>query len=129
MDDLRQLLPPRLREIADVIGVPAVLALSEGWPGVRLFIPNEIPPHHPIALKIGLEAALKLSYLCAGNTIGIPRNHRLLRARLRAEVLARFHADESASKLAREYGLHEFTIYRWAGAVKNDRQPELFDAP
>lgn len=128
-DALVQLLPPRLREIAEVIGVPAVLALSEGWPGVRLFIPNEMPAHHPIVLKIGLEAALKLSYLCAGETIPIPLNHRLLRARLRAEVLARYHQDESAATLAREYGLHEFTIYRWAGEMKNNRQSELFDAP
>lgn len=125
MDTLVTLLPPRLREIAQVIGVPAVMALSEGWPGVRLFIPNEVPPHHPIALKIGLEAALKLSRMCAGETIPIPRNHRLLRAAVRAAVLARFRAGESAAKLAREFGLHEFTIYRWAGEARDERQASL----
>lgn len=124
-DPLLALLPPRLREIADVIGVPAVLALSDGWPGVRLFVPAEVPPHHPIALKIGLEAAQKLAQLCAGETIPIPRNHRILRARLRAEVVARYRADESASKLAREYGLHEYTVYRWAGEIQDERQGSL----
>lgn len=127
-DDLVRLLPPRLRDIAQAIGVDAVLALSEGWPGIRLFVPAQIPASHPIALRIGLQAALKLAALCAGETIPIPRNHRLMRARLRAVAVARYRANESAATLAREFGVHEFTIYKWAADTGNDRQRELFDA-
>lgn len=127
-ESVLELLPPRLRDIAEVIGLDAVLALSNGWPGIRLFIPAQMTPQHPIALRIGFEAASKLAQMCAGETIAVPRNHRLLRAQLRAEVVTRFRAKESAATLAREYGVHEFTIYRWAGAAPVDtKQPGLFD--
>ncbi|MGQ0621339.1 MAG: Mor transcription activator family protein [Panacagrimonas sp.] len=127
MLDFREPRKDWLLEFARMIGVPGTLALCEGWPGIRLYIPHadSLSADHPIALKIGLEVALKLSRECGGSTIPIPRNARLSRATFRALVLTRFRNGESASKLAREFGLHEYTIYRWAGAEKDQRQASL----
>lgn len=112
LDDL----PPKLAEIAECIGLMPALELAVTWPGVRLFVPKQMDATHPIAVQIGIEAATQLSEYCGGTAIVPPRAvfQRLERARLKDRIVAEFEAGATASALARQYDVHEITIYRWA---------------
>lgn len=123
------LLPPSLDKLAQAIGVDACLKLAAQWPGVRVYVPPRIAADHPIAQCIGLEAAQKLADRRGNLTFSIPRNARYLAALRRQRAMQRYHAGESAAVLARELGVHEFTIYNWSQAERRhtaNGQPCLF---
>ncbi|WP_430434790.1 Mor transcription activator family protein [Methyloversatilis sp.] len=61
-----------LREIADVIGLPACLELVSRWGGRDLYVPEHIDRMHPIAFAIGLEAAQKLAAEYPRCTLSLP---------------------------------------------------------
>lgn len=115
------LLPPRLREIAAVpgVGVDATLQLaSSRLAGVRLYVPHQVEAGHPIAEAMGLAPARALCKAFAGHSFALPLGLRYQGTLLRARVLARYYGGESAAALAREFRLHEMTVYKWAGQDK-----------
>lgn len=65
-----------VKEIADVIGLPACLGLVSRWGGRDLYVPASIDRMHPIAFAIGFEAAQKLAteFPCCTLSLPIERN-------------------------------------------------------
>lgn len=122
-------LPPKLAEIAERVDLDAALKLSAGWPGIRLFVPKEIMADHPIAVAIGVRKAKQLAYHYGGESIVPPACTRLHRARQKAKILAEYFADKgpAAPELARKYGVHQFTIYRWAAEAAADAQLDMLE--
>lgn len=121
-----QFLPPKLREVAQVVGVEAAIRLAEHWPGIRLFVPQRVHIKHPIALAIGLTAAEKLAAHYGGETLTVPANTRFRRAMRNAQILAEYRAGASGSQLARKYGLHENHVYALVAQAAASQQPDLF---
>lgn len=124
-----ELLPPRLREIAAVIGLDKTLALATAVGGLRIYVPASVDADHALATAIGLEAARKLCKAFARHAFPVPRGKRYLQALVRRRALERFYAGESAAKIAAELHLHEITIYNWAGSDKRATaagHPSLF---
>lgn len=90
-------LPESLRELVDLIGLPAALKLVERWGGITaVYVPKDMAPGHELARVLGMEAARKLSEVYGGDCLrNIPRCVGGLRAvrdrqvvRLRSEGLA-----------------------------------------
>jgi hypothetical protein len=130
MRDLADLLPPKLAEIAELIGVDAAFKLSAAWPGIRLFVPKQVSLEHPIAVAIGLQAARKLAEMYGGETVVIPMAARAAKARLHARILAEYRPTDgspgaSASALARKYGVHQLSIYRLAAKLDAEHKGDL----
>lgn len=123
---LREYLPPKLLEIADVVGLEAAIRLAEHWPGIRLFVPQRMHLEHPIALAIGVRSAECLSATYGGETVCVPKAQRYLRAIRNAEIVRRYQAGESAAALAREYGIHENHIYALVAQSQAEQQGDLF---
>lgn len=124
------MLPPRLREIAGVVGVDATLKLAaSSLGGLRLYVPKVMTADHPIAKAIGMAEAQRLCKHYQGAEIALPRGLQYRRALVRARALERYYAGESASSVAADLDLHEITIYNWAGEDKRVNptgQPGLF---
>lgn len=123
--------PESLRELIDVIGITAATALVEHWGGVRVWVPVELQPDHPLMLKLGAQAARRLVEHAAGEYLAVPRCVAALRAARDAEIRVRYET-ETAAALAREYGLTERMIWLIvaaggdAAAAETGRQPGLF---
>lgn len=62
--------PPEVMRLAEVIGVPAALALIEAFPGLRPYIPKQ--PTERIIAVIGPEAAEKLARAWGGEYLKVP---------------------------------------------------------
>lgn len=126
MSDLLATLPPKLAEIAEVIGVDAALKLSAGWPGIRLHIPQRATETHAITLAIGLRLAQVLCDIYGGSDVVVPMARSTHRQRLHLAILEELDRGATAPELARKYGMHQFTIYRLSGDRRRAEQRELF---
>lgn len=124
LDDL----PESLREVVDLVGLPATLKLVEHFGGaIAVYVPREIEADHPLAHAVGPAAARKLSSLYGGDYLrNIPRCARGLRRIRDVEIRAR--RTEGAFRLALEFGLTERQI--WTIFAEDDerdaRQAALF---
>lgn len=128
MDEaLRHLLPEKISELGQVIGLDAALKLAAAWPGIRLFVPKQIEADHPIAVAIGFKAARELSKIYGGESITPPICQRYHRAAMKAQMMKEYRNGASASELARKYGVHQFTIYNGAAKEAESKQGSLLD--
>ena len=123
-------LPESLRETAALIGLPATLKLVERDGGVRLYVPQTVPPGHALAELLGTAAADKLARAFGGGEhFDVPRCVIAAR-RARDEALAAdYIAHHSYRMLALKYHLTERgvrKIIERAGLTADDRQTELF---
>lgn len=126
MDEaLRQLLPEKVVEISEVIGLDATFALAAAWPGIRLFVPKEIAADNPIAVAIGVKSARELAAVYGGDSIVLPICQRYHRAVMWARINEERRAGASAAELARKYGVHQFSVYRQAARDEEAKQGSL----
>lgn len=120
------LLPGALREIADLIGIPATMAIVEEYGGVRLYVPKEITDGHPLINLIGICNAITLSDTFGGETLEIARAEAAMREIRDCEIRNQW-PDLSQRQLALKYKTTERNIRRiLSGCEQNDDQLELF---
>ncbi len=127
LDDL----PESLRDVVELIGLPATLKLVEHFGGlIALYVPREIEAEHPIAVAIGITAARKLASRYGGDCVrSIPLCTRGLRRIRDAEIRARVEAGESPAALAPVYGMTERHLWRilaQSADADDTRQSALF---
>lgn len=120
-------LPGILRELVELMGLPATLKLVDHYGGVRLYVPVKYDSDHVLVRQIGAAAATILIEHYGGEEhFDIPKAERALRAvrdrRIRAE-----YACKSRRRLAREYDLTERQIGNIVACVEwDDGQESLF---
>jgi hypothetical protein len=130
-------LPPRLAEIAELIGVPKTLKLVEARGGTRIYVPGTITSSHWLARLIGLAAARALSDHVAdrsrggrdvGDYLDIDRGAAALRALRDRRIIAAHANGVSATALALDYGMTERMIWYILAGSDNmaDNQSDLF---
>jgi hypothetical protein len=124
-------LPESLRDVVELIGLPATLNLVEHFGGlIALYVPREIEPEHPIAVAIGITAARKLSAHYGGDCVrNIPRCASWIRRVRDTEIHARRTAGESPARLALEYGITERAVWMILAEIRDssdDKQSALF---
>jgi len=120
-------LPESLRELVDLIGLPAALKLVERWGGITaVYVPRDMTPGHHLARVLGYPAALKLARMYGGGCLrNIPRCVGALRA-VRDRQVLRLRADGlSPRDIAPQVGLTErrvWGILAEAGEIERARQ-------
>jgi len=120
------LLPGVLREIAELIGLPATMAIVQQYGGVRLYVPKEITQDHPLIKLVGICNAVTLSDSYGGETLEIALAENALR-KIRDKEIRDQWPTLSQRKLALKYRTTERHIRRILACSGNDDdQPELF---
>lgn len=106
------LLPPLLREVAEVIGVSATLRLVAWRGGLELWVPARVDAAHPLAQQLGIDAARRLCERYALEKLWIPMAARAIRAARNAEIIRRYRDGERVVDLATEYRTSDRHILR-----------------
>ena len=106
-------LPELLREIEEVAGREAALALAGRYGGRRVQIPRRARAGHALADLVGPAALAKLVQRYGGCRLYIAKAGAPGRARRDAEIAA-LHADGglSVARLAARFGLSERQVWR-----------------
>lgn len=102
-DATLDLLPRRVAELVDVVGLAAALKLVELRGGGRLEVPKRAKPEHWLVEHIGLEALTKLVAYYNGERIEIDRCAKVLKMLKEREIVAAFESGASNGQLARKY--------------------------
>lgn len=104
-------LPRSLVQMAQVIGLPAVMALSRAYPGVRLKIPRHVErsevTYKRLSGIMGDEAARLMFRHHAGEIITVPRCSQVLRDVRDLAIIADYENNMSILDLALKYALSE----------------------
>ena len=104
------LLPGVLREMTELIGLPATMAIVRRFGGVRLYVPVNVPPDHILISLVGMQKAERLAERFGGQEhFDIPKAEAALR-HLRNEAIKQQWPEVSQSQLALKYGLTERTV-------------------
>jgi len=106
------LLPESAQLIAAEIGLEGLWALVTWLPGIRLQVPGTMTPGHPIARKLGFEAAKRLTAIWGSSHLDVPQCRAAIRGALHDEIKARRRAGETENELALSTGLTARTIRR-----------------
>ena len=120
-------LPGILREIAALIGLPATLILVRSYGGIRLYVPKQFDPSHPIVKLVGHEAAMKLVETYGGDEhFDIPKGEIAVKAARDKQIRAERAGGATHARLAVKHDLTERQIRNICGPEVDDRQVALF---
>ncbi len=121
------LLPRRVAELVDVVGLAAALKIVELRGGGRLEVPKRVKAEHWLVEHIGLEALAKLVAYYNGERIEIDRCFKVL-LMIQERVIVAAH-DNGASnwQLAQQYGYTERGIRKLRKRVENARPSANLD--
>lgn len=120
------LLPSVLREMSELIGLPATMQIVRQYGGVRLYVPKEIPADHPLMKLIGICNAITLADAYGGETLEIGRAEAAVREIRDTEIRQQWPA-LSQRQLALKYGLTERQVRNIVSSSQQDYdQLELF---
>lgn len=112
----RDLLPPRLREFARLIGLSATMSFVARYGGLRIYIPANPPPDHPFAALIGFDnlRALSAEYAVDGTGLRfvLPKAQRALDAIRNEQIRTDYSTGKSIRALAAEHSLVERQVSR-----------------
>jgi len=119
-------LPPILRDITELIGLPATLALVRHAGGTRLYVPVKYDPDHPLAKVLGHAAAVALIERHRGEYIDLPKGEIAIKAARDQQIRADRHVYTHAQQAIR-WGLTDRQIRSILGpAEKDEKQAGLF---
>jgi Mor family transcriptional regulator len=123
-------LPALLREVAELIGLPAALRLVEHYGGTLLYVRQNPTADYELVEVIGMKAARRLADHFGLEQLEVPRCAEALRA-LRDREICRLYLEEdwTAGRLARKYGLTMRQVWRILAAARNidTTQANLFN--
>ncbi len=125
------LLPGRIKELADVIGITAALKLVEIRGGIRMTVPKLKPKaNHWLLSTLSDDELDKLISYYGGETIEIDRCAAALRLIFEKQVIQEHRNGLSNSMLARKYGYTERGIRKLRARVEDrpiDTTADIFE--
>lgn len=106
-------LPPAYREVADLVGAPAAVALLRWRGGTTLSVPTQPRETHPLAIVLGLPTARLLASRYGGDRITLPALSAASAPQRNRALRAEYDAGRSkTAQLAWRFGLSERHIWR-----------------
>jgi len=106
----KHLLPAGLLLIAEYCGDDVMWAIWQAYGGGRLSVPMSVDAEHPLAVLLGLAAAIKFCEAFGGELLNIPKAERAKRA-VRDELIRTDRlAGSTLFALARKYNLTDRQI-------------------
>lgn len=123
-------LPPRLRALADVIGLPATLRLVEARGGTRIYVPEEASADHWLAQLVGEPALQQLVSHHAREYLELDRAAAALRAARDRQIVALASHGASTASIALQFALTQRQVFNILARAADGRPPEpdLFGA-
>lgn len=120
-------LPPRIRELAEIIGLQPALLLVEKYGGAKFYVPRTVAADHSLAELLGAETARKLAAEFGGSMVWMPRYAKLLKLNRDREIRAQSKAGASGYRLALKFKLTDRHVRRILGddEIGDPRQPRL----
>jgi hypothetical protein len=123
-------LPSRVADLAQVIGLPAALALVEAYGGRSIWVPKKASEQHWLAELIGMDAFASLCAAYGYTALEIDRCAAAIRATVEARIVREHAQGASNNELAGRYGYTARGIKKLRRRVEN-RLPspnyDLFD--
>lgn len=118
-------LPPQIRQLVRLIGLPATFRLLDARGGTPLRIP--VDPHRAEILIAILEptAIQALSAALGGQTLELPKVDKML-LQIRNLAIREARKTMSASEVARAFKLTRRMVIYVGGKESNSDQPDLF---
>lgn len=101
------LLPKRVAELVDVVGLTAALKIVDLRGGGRLEVPKYVKSGHWLVEHIGVEALTKLVAYYNGERIEIDRCAKVLQMIKERAIVAEFDNGASNGELARKHNYTE----------------------
>ncbi len=122
------LLPGVLREMNELIGITATMAIVQQFGGVRLYVPISIPSGHILINLVGIQNAEKLADRFGGQEhFDIPKAEAALR-QVRDHEIKQHWPQLSQRELALKYRLTERRVREILGSEQpGSNQMRLFD--
>lgn len=118
------LLPPQMRRLVQLIGLPDTLTLLRARGGTEFRIP--VDPHGSLLAElIGLESAAILCREMPGQTLDLPK-HDKIALQIRNQAIRNARRHQSASQVARQFGLTRRHIVNLT-SDEDDEQLDMFD--
>lgn len=108
-------LPPSLRKLCDLIGLPKVIRLVRAYGGMRLHIPHCAPDENALCRLIGRPAARLLGQHYGGDDVYVPSLARVRRETRNHRIRRSYDAGSTVRDLAMREGLSE----RWITEIVN----------
>lgn len=108
-------LPRVARDLVDLVGMTAALALINAYPGVTIDVPRGVRDCQMLRRLrgiMGAEAADKFVQHHAGNPFTVPMCKAAMRDARDAEIISRVDSGEAPWKVALEFGMHERSVWR-----------------
>lgn len=102
-----ELLPQSVRDLVEVIGLTAALALVEERGGTWLRVPKRTNEDHWLADIIGLPALQSLVRIYNGEAVNIPRCVEALRSLRERQIVAELDSGVLCREVAVKYGYTE----------------------
>ena len=124
-----QLLEPLLRQLVELIGLPATMALVEAHGGTRLCIAEKADENAALVALVGPENAALLGRHFGRERPVIPKGEAALRALRNRRIVADLEC-MSVRQVALKYGLHERRIWQIqaeCGEAQSSATGSLFD--
>jgi hypothetical protein len=113
-----------VNELVEISGIVAAIRLCRHFKGRAVYVPEHMHETHPIALIIGIEAALKLSARWGGDRIAIPAESVALVTARNLQIAEAYRTGTSISELARDYGYSRAGILRILDQAGVERRQE-----
>lgn len=120
-------LPGSMREIADLVGLSAVIDLMRVYGGVRVYVPDgktRLPRDHWLLVTVGERAASQLCQFFGGTEVKVPRGEPGLRAARDRVIRRRFANGGSCRELALAFWLTETAIENTVRGVQRRFRPQ-----
>ena len=121
LDPAAELLPPLVRDIADVIGLQATLVLCDAWGGIRWSVPTTHRADSTLSRLIGADCAEAFIRVFGGEKLDLPRCTRALIAAEHAALYADRDRGMTAPALALKYRCTE----RWVWELLARRREQF----
>lgn len=121
-------LPPRLAQLAELIGLTATLRLVEARGGTVVYVPDVATTEHWLARLLGIAALERLVRAYPRDFIPVDRAAAALRAARDRHIVARHRDGQSTASLALDYHLTQRQVFNILarGGMSDDSQPDLF---
>ena len=113
------LLEPLLRDMVQLVGLQATLAIVRQHGGTRLWFPNDPKPESPMVALVGIDNARRLCLHFGADRPTIPKAQAALQA-LRDADIRDNPQGLSVPQLTRKHGLTERRVYQIRGEPAPD---------
>jgi hypothetical protein len=94
-----------LDELIEFAGIQGAIRLCRTFGGRQVYIPENMPETHPLALTLGYEAARELAKRYGRERIALPAEHQALLEQRNRRIVTEYRLGVSISKLSRDYGV------------------------